>query len=559
MKTIKALLFLLLVLAGSSCKKDFLQRDVGLQTTLKDIFGDPLQASRYADNTYTYSINDYGRLDGYKGMTAQFADEAISNNAQPQVAAMNKGLFLDASATDVVSIYTQMYRGIRNANTTLANMSSTPWTADYNPDLIKGEQLYLRAYFYFELLKRFGGVILLTEAQEFTEAAADLPRNSFDEVLARILSDLEEAKGLLPLTNDDWPNPAAQANRATGAAAMALKVRALMLAASPLHNQGNDKEKWKRAADAAKDIINLNKFSLHPDYATLLTVPTSPEYIRIWPRGGRGFIGTYISDFLVPTSFGGAQANLSVTQNHVDLYEMKNGLAISDAASGYNSQNPYVNRDPRFYVNVLYNGTTWQGRAVQTWQSEPNAQGGITYGTDISAAIPFTKTSYYIKRLWPETSKSGSTASALLNYVFYRYAEVLLNYAEALNEAGEVVPDPEVKAKVDMIRVRAGMPPLPDNLTQSQMRNRIHNERAVEFAFEDMRWWDILRWKKGPEIVAQPTKGMKVIKNASGTFSYNVVELPNFKKVFEDHMHLYPIPQAEINKSSGKVVQTEGW
>ncbi|WP_207535381.1 RagB/SusD family nutrient uptake outer membrane protein [Desertivirga arenae] len=558
MKTIKALLFCLVAISCSSCEKDFLQRDVGTQTTLKDVFLDPLQASRYADNTYSFSINDYGRLSGYKGMTAQFTDEAISNGAQPEVAAMNKGLFLDPSASDVASIYSQMYRGIRNANTTLANMDSTPWTADYRPDLIKGEQLYLRAYFYFELLKRFGGVALLTEAQEFTEAAVDMPRSSFDEVLARILADLEEARKVLPLTNEDWPNPAAQANRATGAAAMALKARALMLAASPLHNPANNKDKWKLAANAAKEIIDLNKFSLHPDYATVLTVPTSPEYIRIWPRGGRGFVGTYISDFLVPTSFGGAQSNLSVTQNHVDLYEMKNGKPISDPTSGYNPQNPYANRDPRLKVNVLYNGETWQGRTVETWQSEPNAQGAITYGRDINNTLTFTKTGYYIKRLWPETSRSGSTASALLNYVFYRYAEVLLNYAEALNEAEGPVGN-DVKEKVDMVRVRAGLPVLPDNLTQSQMRDKIRNERAVEFAFEDMRWWDILRWKKGPEIVAQPTKGMKIEKKANGTFTYSVFELPAFNKVFEDRMHIYPVPQAEINKSAGKLIQTEGW
>ncbi|MDT3402048.1 RagB/SusD family nutrient uptake outer membrane protein [Mucilaginibacter terrae] len=557
MKTLKLSLLAIFVISATACKKDFLQRDVGIQTDIEKVFQDPLLASRYADNSYTFSINDYGRLSGYKGMTSQFSDESIANNAQTEVAVMNRGLFLDGGAADVNSIYTQMYRGIRNANVTLANMDKTPWTADFNANYIKGEQLYLRAYFYSELIKRYGGVVLLTKPQDFTEAADDQPRASFDATLNQILGDLDQAITLLPQTNADWPNPAAQANRATGAAAMALKARVLLFAASPLNNSANDVTKWKKAADAALDIINLNKFGLETSYANVLQLSSSREYIRIWPRGGRSYIGTYISDFLVPISYGGQQSNLSPTQNHVDLYEMNNGKAITDPTSGYNPQAPYTNRDPRFYVNILYNGVTWQGRAVQTWQTNPNASGTVTYGTDNGTAISITKTSYYLKRLWPETSRSGSTASALLNFVYYRYAEVLINYAEALNEAEG--PVQAVYDAVDAIRQRAGMPKLPTGLTQAQMRDRIRNERAVEFAFEDMRWWDILRWKKGPELVAQPMKGMKVIKNADNSFTYNVVELPTFQKVFQDFMHLYPIPRAEMNKTSGALKQNPGW
>ncbi|RXK83395.1 RagB/SusD family nutrient uptake outer membrane protein [Filimonas effusa] len=557
MKFLRFLPILAIVSYNTSCKKDFLQRDVGVQATLDEIFQNPLLASRYGDNSYSFSLSDYGRLSGYKGMTSQFSDESIANNAQAEVAVMNKGLFLDNSASDVTGVYTQMYKGIRNVNIMLANIDKTPWTAEYNASYIKGEQLYLRAYFYFELIKRFGGVLVMTAPQEFTQAAEDLPRNTYEETLAQILKDLDEAMAILPTTNDDWPNPAAQANRATKAAVMALKTRVLMLDASPLHNTSNDAAKWQKAADAAKAIIDLNKYALEPDYANVLQVATSKEYIRIWPRSPRSYIGTYISDFLVPTSMGGAQSNLSPTQNHVDLYEMKNGKPITDATSGYNPQAPYVNRDPRFYVNLLYNGVTWQGRAVQTWQTEPSSSGSITYGTDASSATNFTRTSYYLKRLWPETAKSGSTASALLNFVFYRYAEVLLNYAESLNEA--VGPNSEVYGSVNAIRRRAGMPDLPEGLTKSQMRARIHNERAVEFAFEDMRWWDILRWKEGEAIVAQPMKGMKIIKKADGTFSYTVVELSSFQKVFQDRMYLYPIPQNEMNKTSGALIQNPGW
>lgn len=557
MKKIIYLLVLVFAVTSYSCKKDFLQRDVGIQSDLEEVFKDPLTASRFGDFTYTFSITDYGRLSGYKGMTSQFTDESIANNGQIEVAAMNSGQFLDPGASDVTGIYTQMYRGIRNANLMLANMDKTPWSELYNPNYIKGEQLYLRAYFYFELLRRFGGVVILTEPQDFTEAATDLPRSTYAETMTRVMTDLDQSIALLPLTNADWPNPAAQANRATGAAAMALKARVLLFDASPLNNPTNDIAKWQKATAASKAIIDLNKFSLEANYANVLTVPNSNEYIRIWPRGGRGFIGTYLSDFLIPTSYGGAQSNLSPVQNHVDLYEMSNGKAITDPTSGYNPQSPYANRDPRFYVNILYNGATWQGRAVQTWQTEPNAQGVISYGQDISTATSITKTSYYLKRLWPEASRSGSTASAMLNYVFYRYAEVLMNYAESLNE--ELGATTEVYNAVNAIRKRAGMPDLPTGLTKEQMRDRIKNERAIEFAFEDMRWWDILRWKQGEPLVAQPMKGMKVIRNTNGSFTYTVVELPAFQKVFKEHMYRYPIPRAEMNKTSGALKQNPGW
>jgi hypothetical protein len=183
MKTLKLSLLAIFIISATACKKDFLQRDVGIQTDIEKVFQDPLLASRYADNSYTFSINDYGRLSGYKGMTSQFTDESIANNNQIEVAVMNRGLFLDGGASDVNTMYTQMYRGIRNVNVTLANMDKTQWTADFNANYIKGEQLYLRAYFYSELIKRYGGVVLLTQPQNFTEAADDQPRASFDATL----------------------------------------------------------------------------------------------------------------------------------------------------------------------------------------------------------------------------------------------------------------------------------------------------------------------------------------------------------------------------------------
>lgn len=544
MKALRYLFVVFGLVFVASCDEDFLQRDTGVPIDFDKLFSDPHMAAGFGNNSYSFLIRDYGRLNAYRGTTGMFSDEAISNDGETGVSSMNNGQFLAGTAVDVVKVYNSMYQGIRNTNVMLANIDRVPWTDDYNPNYIRGEQLFLRAFFYFELMKRFGGVVLLDRAQTVEEAGLDLERSSYQETLDFIVRDLDEAIGLLP---GEWP--VASYGRATTGAAMALKARSLLHAASPLHNPNSDAEKWKKAADAAKAVMDLNKYSLEPDYANLLSQPNSNEYILIPSDGPIATTGLgFITDFICPPSFGGQRSQISVTQNHVDLYEMSNGKPITDPTSGYDPQQPYLNRDPRFYNNVIYNDQMWQGRKVETYVG----------GRDmVDNSAFYTKTGYYVKRLWPEVLKPGNGNTAQLNFIFFRYAEVLLNYAEALNESQG--PVDEVYTAVNSVRIRAGMPELPTGLDKIQMRSRIRNERAVEFAFEEMRWWDILRWKQGVELVAQPMKGMRITKDASG-FTYDVVELaPNFQKVFEDHMHLYPIPREEILKSPAALEQNPGW
>ncbi|MEJ7912536.1 MAG: RagB/SusD family nutrient uptake outer membrane protein [Chitinophagaceae bacterium] len=532
-------LFFLLLLV--SCKKDFLERDPGVPIDFEKIFSDPRLAAGFGDNSYSFLVNDYARLTTANGMTSQFTDESISNTGDIVVDVMNSGRFLHPSATDVNGIYPQMYRGIRNANLMLANMDRVPWTADYNPKYIRGEQLFLRAFFYFELMKRFGGVVLLDKAQSVEESGADLPRSTYDATLAYIVKDLDESINLLPV---EWSG--SSYGRPTSGASLALKARALLQAASPLQNPAGAVAKWKLAADAAKALITKNLYALETAYENVLILPGSAEYILTSIKPARIWTG-YIENFLAPPSYAGQQSLISPTQNHVDLYEMSNGKPITDPTSGYNPQQPYVNRDSRFYNNIIYNDQTWQGRKVETF----------TGGRDVSATSNiYTKTGYYLKRLWPEQiSKTAGTG--LLNYVYFRYAEVLLNYAEALNEAEG--PVAEVYTAVNSIRTRAKIAALPAGLSKDAMRLRIRNERAVEFAFEDMRWWDILRWKQGAEIVSQPMRGMRITKSGTA-FSYQVFTLPaNNQKLFQPHMHLYPIPQSEIYKSTGALKQNPGW
>jgi hypothetical protein len=253
------------------------------------------------------------------------------------------------------------------------------------------------------------------------------------------------------------------------------------------------------------------------------------------------------------TGFGNAMP----TQTHVNLYEMANGKPITDPTSGYDPQNPYVGRDPRFYENILYNNAPWGGTPMQLWRSED----GMTLGTDMKPSA--FGGSYNIRKMWPVEMQQGGS-NQFVHFPIFRMAEILLNYAEAQNEA--VGPDVSVYDAVNQIRRRAkfangvSMPDLPAGLTQEQMRQRIRNERAVELAFENGRWFDIMRWGIGKDILNGPQRQMKVIKKADGTFRYEEFDLPpGFTHTFVEKQNYYPIPLGEIQKSNGILKQNPGW
>lgn len=555
----------LLVLA--SCRKNFLDKAPSVNLPEEDVFSSPTLALQFGDNAYNYLVNDYARLNDHRGITGQAADEAVSSNNDVAVRTLSYGLYHDhyerggEPRNDIRDVYTRAYSGIHITNVMLSKLEGIKWTPKQITDSVakrvRGEMHFLRAYHYFELVKRFGGVVILDRAAEADENL-DLPRSSYEECVNFIRSDLQAAINLLP---EDYDN--SNYGRATSGAAMALLSRLTLYAASPLNNTGNDVAKWQEAAAAAKAVMVLNRYSLQPTYADLLNVPTSPEYIMIKVRGPRNASDGVMVDFVMSPGSGGAQGSLNPTQNHVDLYEMQaTGRPINDPASGYDSTKPYTGRDPRFAFNILYNDAPWQGRRMQMW-------GPVSKDYDQNSFI-HTVTRYYCRKLWPEPYQNRvSTGTALLNYIHFRYAEILLNFAEAQNEVSG--PNDEILAALNEIRSRASvnMPPLQTGdptakgyvaPTKDAMRERIRNERAVELAFEDHRWYDIQRWKAGPQIVAQTMYGMNVTRNANGTFTYNKVALPGvYQKVYQEHMHRYPIPRSEIYKSKGILLQNPGW
>jgi hypothetical protein len=342
---------------------------------------------------------------------------------------------------------------------------------------------------------------------------------------------------------------------------MGLKSRLLTYAASPLFNGGSistkpeiqklvsyptyDVKYWQAAAQASLDIINSGLYSLYEDNVTkpgygfynLFLQRVNPEYILAFHRAPNRDMEGFYNPF--PMANGLAPFNADGTVN---------------AASGYNPQNPYVNRDPRFGYSIIYNGakyfstSTNSAIAVNTYANAPTDGFGIG-----------TTTGYFSRKMCDSSISANSSANSPRGWPLIRFAEILLNYAEAINEAGQtsLAYDPLIK-----IRNRAGILPGADNLyglkanmTQAEMRNIIRNERRVELAFEDHRWHDIRRWKIAMVTNNQYNKVMSVSNTTPKV--YTVLESIR-RHNFRPEMYLLPIPDAEIRKMPA-MLQNPGW
>jgi hypothetical protein len=567
-KYTKYIAILFLTLFSISCKKDFLERTPGVALSEDQIFADPAQAAKFADNAYNYVITKYVRFNDHRGCTSQASDEAVSGNSEGSITSLNRGLYHEHSTgpslNDIGGVWNLMYAGIAIETKMLSKLADVPpappaTVSIFDPVRVEGEMRFLRALSYFELTKRFGGVPIVSRVYDVNEDL-NLPRSSFDDVTKYIINDIDIA---ITKLGNDADYTASMYGRPTKGAAQALKARVLLYAASPLNNPSGDKAKWKAAADAATVLMD-GRYSLQATYGDLLNVPSSPEYIMIRIKGNTPLAGEMMQDFSMSPGSGGAQGQMNPTQNHVDMYEMANGKLIGDPTSGYDPQKPYLNRDPRFYNNIIYNDLPWQGGKIEMWSSL-NPSGATVYGKDYNPTITYTATRYYCKKYWPEVYRTVGGSTTLLNYVYFRYGEVMLNYAEAQNEA--VGPDATVYDQLVAIRKRAGIVAgannlygLKANMTQDEMRVVIRHERAIELAFEDHRWYDIMRWKIGSQTIAVPMKGMDVFKKTDGTFTYTPIVLgQTFQKTWAEKQNLYPIPRTEIYKSKGVLVQNPGW
>jgi len=521
-----------------------------------------LVASIYSDIQLGFS-----RIDG--AMLASASDEAEHTLETSNVHHFNRGSWNQFVNPDgaVWSVY---YRGIRKINQFLVSSDSINFDLyKYDPNQQNVYQTYLaevnrwkyevrflRAYFYFELIKRYGGVPLITTA--INENFENIQRNSLDECIQFIVNECDSAAKVLPAKYGS-----SELGRVTKVAALALKSRILLYGASELFNNpswaggyahselislnGDRQTRWRLAANAAKEAIDVakaNGYSLAGDYNALFGPNTHNNTEVIFFR--REGINNYFEKANLSVGFDLGQSGTTPSQNLVDAYEMLNGKPISDSESGYNPQNPYEYRDPRLKMTIVTNNSTFKGRTIECWE------GGLD-GPPIRQA---SKTGYYLKKYVNANLNLIRGETSTHSWVIFRLSEFYLNYAEALNEF-----DPgntEIKTSVDMVRKRGNvnMPPLPEGLTQDQMRQRIYNERRVEFAFEEHRLWDVRRWMSATSELSKPLKGVKISRDLYGNFNYTVTDVET--RVFLPKMYFYPIPQNEIYIDK-KLIQNPLW
>jgi hypothetical protein len=236
---------------------------------------------------------------------------------------------------------------------------------------------------------------------------------------------------------------------------------------------------------------------------------------------------------------------------------MNNGKPITDPTSTYNAQDPYVNRDPRFYATILFNGAPYRGSTIETFLpgGKDSKDGNENWNT--------SKTGYYLRKFinesYPLQNPWGN--AGFQPWYYFRYAEVLLNFAEAANEMGgpDAVPAGSTlsaRAAINLVRSRVNMPAVTAT-TQSDMRTAIQNERRVELAFEEHRFYDVRRWKIAEVTESKPALGITITKNGSTLAYANKVALDG--RAFNPRMYWLPIPRAEIQASGNKIEQNTGY
>lgn len=561
MKKVKTILYgAALLLLVNACDS-ILDREVVLSLTEDDVLTLYNNTQSRAVAIYNYLPSGFRCVDG--AMMASASDEAEYTLETSSIQMFNVGSWNAKNNPDGGSWWNN-FRGIYLVNHFLANSDNLDLEMyRLNPDDIGHEQYqnrldnikrwkyearFLRAYFYFELIKRYGGVPVITRPVEIGDS---FPRNTLDSCVNFIVKECDDIAWGLPVKYTEQEN----LGRATRGAVLALKSRVLLYAASDLFNSPEKwasgyankdlisvkpidrKERWKRAADAAKDVIDLTDagYALSNNYQGVFRSYTDAEIILARRDGAS-------NDFEkanYPVGYDLGNSGNTPSLNLLDDYEMLDGTAF-DWNNKNHAANPYRGRDPRLAFTILSNMTKFNGRPVECW----------TGGRDGKGVPRATKTGQYLlKYIDPELNLLEGRTS-VHTWVLIRLAEVYLNYIEALNEYQPAHSD--IKIYYDKIRQREGikMPELPDGLDQDAVRQKIRHERRIELAFEDHRLWDVRRWmiaadnEKGKGVLNIPLRGLEIL-NRGGVPSYTPIEIE--KRNFEPKMYLYPIPQGDLD------------
>jgi len=596
-------LFLVILIGFYSCNTDFLNTMPKDEFSELDIFSDPVMIETYVNGIYTSMNHPFA---GANGITkSEFVDEA--HDMWYNYFEFNNCLF---NADDLQGWWFDEWSGnygrIRRCNVFFEKLNESVFDESevdgvlWN-DRLKGEVHFLRAYFYNQLVSLYGGVPIVTNTFGLN-SEFKVPRNTYEECINFIVSECDLAASLLPLENTG-----VNRGRATKGAALALKSEALLYAASDLHNNnvlfrdfsrpellgytsGDPQARWLAAKNAAKAVMDLGVYNLYKanpgpgdsvahNYAEIFIAEETEEdiFVRYFLQkdgGAQVWIdkGNNLALVSGPNGYHLWGQN-APSGNLVDDYEMADGSAF-DWNNPAHAAEPYKNREPRFYGSILYEGVKFKQRPpdvetldplgviqVGTWErwDEETESMYEVFGLDTrnSPIEPWNGgyTGYYLRKLI-DPSVDGQYSGQAAPWRYFRYTEVLLNYAEACIELGE---EAEALTNINAIRKRAQLPEIA--ATGNELRERCRHERRIELAFEDNRFYDVRRWVLGPETYVDLTGAdVRYLLNPDlstaevPTIQPKVVQTRNW----DNRAYFFPIMRSELNKND-LLIQNPGY
>lgn len=523
-----------LILIGmtlASCEA-YLNQAPEATLTDKDVYGNFKSFQGFIEEDYS-CISDYSKtLAGNIYISFYFADECLSNAAMMWDDGnywFDQSRFLTGTVNTGLDVMTKRvwplsWYAIRKANLAIANIDKLVDGTQGDRDLIKGQALFFRGFFHFDLSRFYGGLPYIDTVMTVT-GELNVPRLNYKETAKKVAKDFEAAAALLPIKWDDTPEGQItlgnNSMRISKIHALAFQGKALLYGASPMMNESStgsntyDADLCKQAAAAFAQVIDIcnttgaykmqspatrtdNFWVNSPGYTVrsggteVIMNPTicQPSYVR-WTTCRSGS----------PSQFGAGNGNkVEVpTQNYVKNYGMANGLPLDDPASGYNPNDPWTGRDPRFYTDIVYDGV----QMVISPSGGLDMYAQLYNGGRHKGGVNGSVTGYYYKKWTPLGCNPWDTKwSNLASYIPYmRLADVYLMYAEAVLQgygtAQSSVPGSiTAEAALNIVRVRGGILPITSayTATKDKFMSEIIRERAVELAFESHRWFDLRRW-----------------------------------------------------------------
>lgn len=597
MKKIFIFKFLLCcILIMVSCNKDFLEKKPLSEFSELDVFKDPALIEIYVNGIYGSIVNPLGAMGRLKG---EFVDEF--HNQWYQYLDFNNCL-LTQDQDDLggwwFEKWNSLYSSLRKCNVFFEKVDKGVFDntlVDGKPvkERLTGEVHFLRAFFYHQLTSLYGGVPIIKNSYALTDEFK-IARNTYAECIDFIVEECNLAASMLPEVNTVKNN-----GRATKGAALALKSEVLLYAASDLHNNnskfsgfsnpellgytsGNHQDRWLAAKNAAKEVIDLNLYSLFradpnpgdsvaQNFVDLFIANETEEdiFVRYYIAKDRNNNLPLVAG---PNGFHlyGEDAPIG---NLVDDYEMADGSPF-DWNNPAHAAEPYKNRDPRFYATILYDGAKFKQRpadvvpldplgVIQTgswekWDNSTNTK-VIVFGLDTrNSPIEGYNggyTGYYLRK-FIDPSVDGEYSGQDVPWRYFRYTEILLNYAEACIALGE---DGEARTYINMIRKRAGMPDITES--GAALRDRYRHERRIELAMEDNRLYDVRRWVLGPQAYV-PATGVNVLYKLNA--DHTTATIPTITSIMVqprswlDKAYFFPIMRTEVNKND-LLVQNPGY